>query len=205
MTRCDRCEIRSSVRRKISSPSSQDDVPLAGQPLLDLLEHEAGVGLGDGQLPGMLFEQRLHLLVERLLALEVLHDLPDHLRQEDVVARLRPDQPLRLPAGEDHPADPLDMFFPKPHPDLPLRLAARAGPGETHSRKSAPMTPARRYLSIETTQGQLLSADSRARAAATAIDGIAFLAVSTRPSCEGSSIPSKRAPGRYGILRTPSA
>jgi hypothetical protein len=67
------------------------------------------------------------------------------------------------------------------------------------------MTPRFLYLSIETAQGQSLSSPAMARAAAIAIPGIAFFAASTAAASPGGSIPSNRAPRRYGIFRTPSA
>src|SRR3990172_8810343 len=166
-----RCDPRSGAR----APPLQYDLPLPGKPLLDLPEHQVGAGLRARQLPGMLLEERLDLPVELLFAPEIRHPLSGHLPQEQIVVGFRPDQPLLLPPGEDSPAHPADMLLPDLHPLL------RPG-GETHVRKSGPIAPARRYLSIETAHGQSLLLPDSARAAATASGGIAFFAFSTGPS-----------------------
>src|SRR5512134_102818 len=189
--------MRSSVRR-IGKPPSQDDAPLAGEALLDLLEQDPGVGLRQRHFPGMFLHQRLDFPVERLLPLEILHDLADHLPQEDVVGGFGPNHAPLLPAGEDGPADPLHVLFAKLQP---LLLPGDA----THVRKSSPMIPLRRYLSIETAQGQSRSFPGSARAAATARRGMAFFARSTRPALFSGSIPSKSDAPRYGRGLTPSA
>src|SRR3970282_2831338 len=109
-----------------------------------------------------------------------------HLPQENVVGGLRPYQARLLPAGEEGPADPVQVLLPDLHPFL-------TPGGETHVRKSGPITPARRYRSIETAQGQSRPLPSSARAAATASGGIAFFAFSTRPLPAPTRLTSTRA------------
>src|SRR3990170_1728460 len=199
ITRRDRCEMRSSVRRKaFLLKGLQNDAPLFGETILDLLEQDVGAGLRLRHLPGMLLHQRLDLPVERHFPLEILPDLADHFRQQDVFGGLRPDHPLLLPAGEDRLADPLEIFFANLQP---LLLTGAA----TQVRKSSPTTPLRRYLSIETAQGQSLSFTESDRAAAIARRGMAFFARSTRPALFAGSIPSKSVARRYGRGLTPSA
>src|SRR5512147_342980 len=172
--------MRSSVRRN-GKPPLQDDAPLAGEALLDLLEQDPGVGLRQRHLTGMFLHQPLDFPVERLLPLEILHDLADHLRQEDVVGGLGPDHAPLLPSGEDRPADPLHVLLAKLQPPLLPGIA-------TQARKSSPMIPSRRYLSIETAHGQSLFFPESLRTAATARWGMAFFARSTRPALFSGSI-----------------
>src|SRR5512139_1860284 len=194
--RWDRWEIRDSVSR--TTFPSQDDPPVLRQPFLDLLEEDAGVRLGVPDLPDVLLEERLRLPVELLLPLDVPAELGRHRRDQGLVGRLRADEPLRLPPGEDRRPDAPQLLLREPH--LPP-FRGRA----THSRKSGPMTPLFRYLSIETAQGQSLSVPARALAAERANAGIAFFAASTSPASAGGSIPSNSVPRRYGSFRTPSA
>src|SRR3972149_9544113 len=65
ITRRDRCEMRSSVRRKaFLLKGLQNDSPLFGETILDLLEQDVGAGRRPRHRPGMLLHQRLDLPVE---------------------------------------------------------------------------------------------------------------------------------------------